>query len=306
MNCSTKFLLNQKLRHHNLNLYYPCGFSVEAETNCRIEQTISYFLNNYGKLAETHTFVLEYHDDVISAVCYRLLKVISAVLPNELNIVLYGRRRKTKEMVKGAKKISKFKLKRLKDYVYVSPFNPLYKVAGIDDIFKKLPTGIPLWFPMESFTPEQLKVLRLFYHVDYISNDIIEDKELTEQFDRWCCGAITSWLDNDFKFNDNLIDEYTETDIKIIYLTSDLEKNELLLREIEDTDSIVLYHFPDDINSKEHQMIIDQLKQYALFIKRHSNAIGNLNILNEIIIPIEDFIEFFNCNITEIKESPIE
>jgi len=123
MNVITKALLEAKLEHHNLNLFYPIGYGNEAETNMRIEQKISEFLNRYGKYAETHTFVLEYHDDIISAMCYRMLKVISA-MSTPINLVIYGKRRKTKDIVKGVKRIGNYRLKKLmkqEKAIYILP-----------------------------------------------------------------------------------------------------------------------------------------------------------------------------------------
>ena len=298
-------LLNAKIQHHNLNMLYPVGFGTDAEANCRIEQKISEFANTYGKLAETHTFILEYHDDIISAICYRMLKVFSAITP--INLVIYGKRRKTKDIVKEAKRIGRFKFNKLKkkgDIVYISPFNPLYQVALADDTFKELDSTISVWYPMKDFTPAQLQSIRLFYHIGYIKNDIIEDNEATNRLQRWCeCSSMyenKSWEDDNFCFDNNSPEGLT-----VVYLTSSLEKNNILLREVENTDDIVLYKLPEGIDDEAHDQIITQLKQYSLFVKRHSNALGYLNVLNKMDITIADYEKACHCEAKYINKGEI-
>lgn len=308
MNVITKALLEAKLEHHNLNLFYPIGYGNEAETNMRIEQKISEFLNRYGKYAETHTFVLEYHDDIISAMCYRMLKVISA-MSTPINLVIYGKRRKTKDIVKGVKRIGNYRLKKLmkqEKAIYISPFNPLYKVTDSKDIFRDFPNVT--WYPMKEFTPYQLKAIRLFYHLGYIKNDIIENDTIINNLQHWCeCSYAMenhAWENMSFHFNDNIIEPY-EGEIIVLFLTSSIEKNTILLREVEKTDSIVLYKFPDNIDDETHNKIITQLRQYSIFIKSHSNAYGYLNEVDK-GITIEDYQEFFGSHITILNENSIK
>lgn len=296
MNVVTKTLLKAKLEHYNLNMYYPCGFTLEAESNFYIQQKIKEFLNQYKDLTETHTFVLEYHDDILSLICYRMLKVISSF--SSFNLVIYGKVKRTKEMIKDVKKIHSIKLKRLikqNKIIYISPFNPLYKVAFSKDNFKKF--NIPIWYPIQNFTPAQLEAIRLFYHIGYIKNDIIEDKIVKNNLQYWCENSQicenNAWRD----ININLDNSPYKNDIIVLNLTSSIEKNKLLLQEIENTNSIVLYHLPEDINKNTYDQIVMQLKQFSLYIKRHTNAYGYLNILNEMDITINDYQEFFNCNI---------
>lgn len=298
-------LLNAKIQHHNLNMLYPVGFGTDAEANCRIEQKISEFANTYGKLAETHTFILEYHDDIISAICYRMLKVFSAITP--INLVIYGKRRKTKDIVREAKRIGRFKFNKLKkkgNIVYISPFNPLYQVALADDTFKELDSTISVWYPMKDFTPAQLQAIRLFYHIGYIKNDIIEDNEATNRLQRWCeCSSMyenRSWEDDNFCF-----DNSSPEGLTVVYLTSSLEKNNILLREVENTDDIVLYKLPEGVDDEVHDQIITQLKQYSLFVKRHSNAFGYLNILNKMDITIADYEKVCHCEAKYINRGEI-
>ena len=113
-----------------------------------------------------------------------------------------------------------------------------------------------------------------------------------------------AWENMSFHFNDNIIEPYEE-EIIVLFLTPSLEKNTILLREVEKTDSIVLYKFPDNIDDDTHDKIITQLRQYSIFIKRHSNAYGYLNEVDK-GITIEDYQEFFGSHITILNENSIK
>lgn len=305
MNAYLNAMLTAKLYHHNLNMYYPCGFDVEADCNWRIENLINDFLQSYKEELKTHTFILEYQDDTISMICYRMLKAISAIEP--INLIVYGKRRKTKKMMpKTQKRVGRLGLKRLmkkeENIIFISAFNPLYKVASSKNTFNIF--NYPTWSPIKSFTPDQLKTLRVFYHIDYIKNDIIDDKIITKSFQSWCENHLTgvsqnAWLDLSLPFSKEE-KTYNEDTIKVVSLTSDLEDNKILLQDVENTDAIVLYELPE-VDGYQHNQIIEQLRQYALFIKRHSNAVGYYNLIGN-GVNISDYQEILpNIKIEYIK-----
>lgn len=304
MNAYQKAMLIAKLQHHNLNMFYSCGFEPNADCNWRIEQLINSFLYTYKDKLETHTFILEYQDDTISLICYRMLKAISAIEP--INIILYGKCKKTKKLLpKEQKKIGRIglkrKLKKDNNIIFISSFNPLYKVASKE--FNSTNLGYDYWYPMKSFTPDQLKILRVFYHIDYIKNDIIDDKIYTKNFQSWCDNQLTGaagnpWLDMKFPF---IEEKYNCKRIIVVNLTSSLATNKLLLQAVENTDAIVLYKMPEVDNYKQKE-INEQLKQYALFIKYHSNTYGYYNIItNE--EQISNYSTFLNCEIDYLNEN---
>ena len=307
MNAYTRAMLTTKLQHHNLNMFYSVGFDINAECNWRIEQLINHFLIIYKDKLETHTFILEYQDDTISLICYRMLKAISAIAP--INIIIYGKCKKTKKLLpKEQKKIGRIRLKRrLKknnNVIFICPYNPLYKVASKE--FNSINLGYDSWYPMESFTPDQLKTLRVFYHIDYIENDIIDDKIYTKNFQSWCNNQLTGatnnpWLEMKFPFINN---KYNYNGINVVNLTSSLETNKILLQVVENMDSIILYNLPE-VDSYKQKEIIDQLKQYSLFVKNHSNAYGYYNVINNGVHP-SDYAEFLDCSINYINENDIE
>jgi len=73
--------------------------------------------------------------------------------------------------------------------------------------------------------------LRVFYHIDYIKNDIIDDKIYTKNFQSWCDNQLTGaagnpWLDMKFPFVE---EKYNCDRIIVVNLTSSLETNKLLL-----------------------------------------------------------------------------
>ena len=57
-----------------------------------------------------------------------------------------------------------------------------------------------------------------------------------------------------------------------------------------------------EVDNYKQKEINEQLKQYALFIKYHSNAFGYYNtIVNE--EQINNYKEFFNCEIEYLNEN---
>lgn len=311
MNAYQKAMLTAKVQHYNLNMFYPCGFEAEVECNWRIEQIINNFLQLYKNELETHTFILEYYDDTISMICYRMLKAISAISP--INLIIYGKCKKTKKMIpKDQKKIGSFrlnrKLKKDNNIIFISPFNPLYKVAQHKVIFNKF--NYPMWEPLSSFTPEQLKTLRIFYHIDYIKDDIIDDKLIAKNFQSWCENNLTginknAWLDIKLPFDDDKeINFYKSDKITVLKLTSSIEDNKILLREVENDDSILLYDVPP-LDTREYKEVMEQLKQFALFLKNHSNNFGYYNILGQ-GADLNEYKEFFNCQIKYIDIDTIK
>ena len=219
-----------KLKHYNLNLFYPREKdNISAETNLLIQHLFNHFSN---LIKNYQYFILEYHDDIISSICYRLLKAFSVY--NEINIFIYGKKKKTKKfLAKKQKRISFYKVKKLlknKKTLYISPFNPLYEVTKSKEKFKHFDTDI--WYPMKQFTYDNLLIAREFYHIGYLKNDLIEN-ELCKDFNNWCTNQknfyTESWVDYSelVPAQDNF-----NNLIYFLELCDDLEKNNKLLQKM--------------------------------------------------------------------------
>lgn len=295
------YVIKTKIKHHNLNMFYSCGYGYEFETNWRIQQVMNDFINTYKDKLETHTFILDYKDDVMSLIAFKLLKAINGVSP--FNLVLYGKKKKTKEMLpKEQKVIGEFGLKRLAkqgNIVIISAFNPLYQVVDKAEIFKHFDMDFKCWFNIkdqtfetfnviDKFTPAQLRLMRVFYHVGYIDGDFFDDKEFEQtiiNFQDWCDNKTTengcAWSDMDYSF---ISDKYRQDYIKLLYLTDNLEDDKILLQSVENEDCIVLYHISYIGNKEIEKQLEQMLKEYSLFISSHTNAPIGIIQANERIV----------------------
>lgn len=266
-----------KIKHYNLNLFYSRGVSPTAETNLLIQKIINNFINQCKTtFASKKIFILEYQDDLISLINYRMLYVCASIV--DMKILLLGKHKKTKkQLVKKQKFVSTWKAKRLikkGKAVYISAFNPLYKVVPNDKIFNILGADMT---PLESFTYENLCEARLFYHIGYVKNDILDTKE-AERFNEWCNNQNgtkeNTWILRAALLN--FIDIiYKEKDIHLIKLSDDLKLNEEILQSVQDLNGIFIY----DINNSGK--ITDEIKQqlisFSYYLKNSSNTYGYLN-----------------------------
>ena len=262
--------LDGKIKHYNLNLNYFKTKNEIAETNYYIQQQLNYFINNYSSMVDTHTFILEYHDDIISAICYRMLNAFSGALGFKL--LLCGRRRKTKEWInKKTKTISWWRAKRMlkKDKaVLISAFNPLYKVNNSKEIFNSFETN--QWNLVEKFTPAQLGLARIFYHIGYLKDDILES-EASAKFDEACREGDLSGYD----FIEGL-STFMNKNVYYIKLTNDLKKNEEVLNKLEEENGLFFYYYDEELKSTS----LEQVQTFGYFIQKSSNAYGYNNIID--------------------------
>lgn len=275
--------LNAKIKHFNLNLYYPISTNAVAETNWIIQQTLNNFLDKYGKYESTHTFILEYQDDILSVICYRMLQSLTSV--SNIRVNLFGKHKITKKYVKDAKFISKWKLNRLlkrENIIYISTFNPLYQVVKTDKIFKSFNMdNVIMTELINKFCYSHLLTAREFYHIGYIKNDLIEDSRCAD-FENWCCAGAAEnqrfnpkvWQDYELNF---VGADYDNDKIYVIKLTSDLKQNNIILQRMENEDAMFFYDIETDKLSLQHQ-ILSQIAQFSLYSQRHSNAPNYYNI----------------------------
>lgn len=279
--------LDGKIKHYNLNLNYFKTSNEVSETNYYVQQQLNYFISTYSSIVDTHVFILEYHDDIISATCYRMLKAFSGALGFKL--LLCGRRRKTKSWVdKKQKSISWWRAKRLlkKDKaVFISAFNPLYKVNNSKEIFNSFDTNE--WRPLEKFTPSQLGLIRIFYHIGYLKDDILES-DVSQVFDARCRDANLEQYDFIEGF-----DTFPDNEVYYINITNDLERNQKVLNRMEDKEGLFFYHHKQNLSDKT----IQQLKDFSYFIKNSSNAYGYNNDIDR--KTIKDIAYRLNATIKE-------
>lgn len=275
-----------KIIMYNLNLDYKIKeLSLENQTNMLINRQMNEFVKLYSGDTEK-TFIIDYKDDLISLICYRIVKNIQTVSGIKFNLLLSGKTRKTRKFIdKKEKRIPSFlvKSKMKKSNVFlISPINPIYKVLNEKTVFKKF--NCKVWKPMESFTPNEVLLSQVFYHIGYLKNEHIFEKKKKEVeiFQELCDGQVP------FEEEVSLLnlEKFTiyNKDISLVKLTNDDVVNERLLNEIEDFEGLIFYYWekrPEILTSFEN------------FIKIKANVSEYFNV-NQYTVPAQ-LIRDYHC-----------
>lgn len=266
---------NQLIQLYNMNLEYPIqNLSLESHTNYLINQQMNYFIKEF-KDDFSKLFVIDYKDDLLSLICYRIIKNLQEVSPFKFNIAIYGRTFRTKKLlVKKEKRISNWKLNKLiknNQVVIISPINPVYKVVNTGIEFNNF--NCPIWKPLNRFIPDQLKTAQVFFNIGYLPKDRIQlDKNLEiKEFNKLCNRTNNLFeIPNNIKYN---------KDITLIKLTGNNNIDQELLNRIEDVDGLIFYFY-------ESEFCPMLYSDFSIYIKNKVN-IPFENNTNEYDIPIE-------------------
>lgn len=264
-------ILDMKIKQYNLNLDYPYVDNVLVQTNNLINSIVNEFLNCYIDNKKINTFIIEYQDDLISIICYRMLKSLLNVA--NFNLLICGKHHKTKKLLdKKQKFISKHKMKKLHDKnnaLIISVFNPLYNVVESQKNFDNF---LNKWQPMKSFTPIEIEQAQIFYHIGYIKNDIYNDDRV-KSFSDW---TLAQDKDKFFGYDPTFVSSnYNNDKIHLIKLTNNLENNSKVLNEVEKEDGLFFYSLNVEPDHKE--IVKQQLSEFAYYLKNKSNAYGHFN-----------------------------
>lgn len=270
-----------KIEMFNLNLDYPIdNLSIENQTNLLINKK----MNEINCLIEKNkdkVIVLDYKDDLISLICYRMLKNVQSICNFPLFIT--GKRNRTKEYIKKEKRIGKIKLNNFlkkNQCIIIQPFNPIYKVADIKVIFKEFTCNT--FYPVETFTPEEFKTAQIFYHIGYIKKDPIQlNSNIIEDFNNFCC-----YKDNNFC---KAAAPRINTKIDMVWLTGIIEKDCQILQEVENSENLVFYFYNKDIIYP-----IKLISEFSQYVQNKANIPNETNINNYIMVD-----ELFEKYITE-------
>lgn len=236
------FTTNQLIHLYNMNLEYAIpNFNLEQHTNYLINQQMNYFVKEFEQ-DQNKLFVLDYKDDLLSVICYRIIKNLQEVSPFKFNIAICGKRTNTKKLlVKGEKRITNWGLERKikkNQVVIISPFNPLYEVANTGIKFNNF--NCTIWKPLSRFIPEQIKTAQVFYNIGYLPKDKIQiDRNADIMEFNSFCNRTQNFLEipNNLKYN---------KDITLVKLTGDNVIDQDLLSQVEDFDGLVFYFYTCD------------------------------------------------------------
>lgn len=154
-----------KIIYNYLDLDYPNNLiTYENQTNKTVCKIMNNFIDTYKNDFNKKKFILMYQDDIYSLIAYNILKNIQGIY--NFNLKIYGKRKNTKKYIKKNEFINFFKLKRIKqkDIVYISCFNPIYKVKNSQILFKELSLN-NCYKIIDKFTPSQFDILTEFYSI---------------------------------------------------------------------------------------------------------------------------------------------
>ena len=157
--------ISYKIIYNYLNLDYPNGLiSYSDQTNKTICKIMNDFINIYKNDFDFKTFILVSQDDIYSLIAYNILKNIQGMY--KFNLKIIGKRKNTKEFIKKNNFINKFKLKKIKqdNIIYISCFNPIYKVKNNKNTFKELRAN-NCYNIIDKFTPLQFQIISEFYAI---------------------------------------------------------------------------------------------------------------------------------------------
>lgn len=275
----------RKILMYDLNLEYPIpGFSLEAQTNWLINRRMNEFEYLYKDMPE-RIFILDYKDDLLSLICYRMLKNLQSICKFNFQILIMGKTKRTRQYIKNEKKIHPFFAKKYwkekNNCVIVQPVNPLYNVLGMEKVFNDFPCKT--WTPLTCFTPEQLKASQIFYHIGYIKKDKIQlNSAEIEAFNNFLNGMNNEWCKGlNFKYEKN---------IAAVKLTNNIEKDSALLSEIESYDGLVFYFYDEQFPQ------ILSAPEFSTYVSNKANIPGDNNI-NNMEIPYYIYHNFSSCRI---------
>lgn len=278
MNADNNIL--HKIIYNYLNLDYPNGLiSYSDQTNKTICKVMNDFINTYKNDFDSKNFILIYQDDIYSLITYNILKNIQGIY--NFNLKIFGKRKKTKKYIKKNNFINKFKIKKIKqdDIIYISCFNPIYKVKNKKNVFKELRTN-NYYNLIDKFTPLQFQIISEFY--------AIKDEKLLQEFKqdyfldfKWFTlheGTFQNNFDTDIfnneYFNNIFKNEFNKTNIYIIKLNGN-ENDFPLFDYLRNIDGINLYFF-DNKN-------LNFLQTNLNFYINPKNAIKNYNSNNYLL-----------------------
>lgn len=230
----------RKLILYDLNLKYPIeNWTVEGQTNWLINKKMNAFEFQYKNSSE-RIFIIDYKDDLLSLICYKMLKNIQAICQFKFQIYILGKTFNTKKYLGKDKKISHLRtniLQKKKQCVVVQPVNPLYNVIDNRKRFKNF--LCPTWKPLIDFTPEQIQTSQIFYHIGYLKKDKIQfNNEKIISFMKFLNGENDEWSKDYFLLYVN--------NLALVKLTGKIEEDQELLRKIEDYKGLVFYYYEEE------------------------------------------------------------
>lgn len=252
--------------YHSLNLDYPQnGLSAESQTNALINQIMVRFISKYKDDFNNKYVILESQNDTLTLLAYTLLKNIQVIEPFQL--LIFGKRHYLKKYIRKQKIKEKFiakkqfdKLNQNNKVIFVSCYNPIYKVVNKKNNFNKNDNTFEI---LKDFTPKEIQISNNFYNIKITRNDIKFSKNsLIKQYDIFCNGFLE--IKSDLLPFEIYNKKYPIYIVK--FYENDMDKNKEILDTIVETDGMVFYYCE---KSEDKYPILSS--NFQFFLKNKSN-----------------------------------
>lgn len=282
--------MNNLIALYNLNLDYRIEkLTLDEQTNILINN-IFQEINIDTKKNNITTYIIEYNDDILSVLCYKILVTLRSML--KFNLYLTNKPKKYKDYIdKNEVILSKRKLKKIvpEETIVISTYNPIYKVLEIASHSNKYEfDNFKRWKLIKDFTYNEIITALKFYHTN------IDFEEYNEYFT-----LEKVDLNKDLTKIPNLDYNYNK-EIVLVKFGETIDYNLKLLNDIEQDDRLVFYY----ITNEKQKEILES--EYIYYVNRAINRPNSYNINSvaaALIVDKFDKIRFVgNWSDTDIKE----
>lgn len=153
------------------NINCPIYQDEVKNTDLAISKIMSKFLTEYTiKIRQRYTFILDYRNDIFSLLAYSIIKNCISVSHLDIDIRYLGDLKTDieKKYFRDIKPIGIKKATKMKKAILITGFNPICNVVNFGYFSKHF---IDIFNPLESFTPNNLKMIQDYYY----SNEDFKD-----------------------------------------------------------------------------------------------------------------------------------
>ena len=260
-------------RQYYIKKYNNLG--LEIQTNQYIQNRMNILVSYLKNHKNIKYIILDYKDDMLSYINYSIVSNCFQFLNNNYKLLFFGKIKKTKDYIynyKQDKILNKFNYKKyINNSLYISGFNPMYKVNDSLKISNKFPLKLNLINLMSS---DEIRCSLDFFQVK--NNNYSKDSyefQSSIPFKLY----TSKCLNTTYKIPELIDLEDNNIKYNIFHISKNLSEEELnnIINNINSLlpEEIVLYYIEDD-------MTIDDLFLNPIYLRvnQSSHAPNNFNI----------------------------
>lgn len=260
-------------RQYYIKKYSNLG--LEIQTNQYIQNRMNILVSYLKNHKNIKYIILDYKDDMLSYINYSIVSNYFQFLNNNYKLLFFGKIKKTKDYIynyKQYKILNKFNYKKyINNSLYISGFNPMYKVNDTLKISNKFPLKLNLINLMSS---DEIICSLDFFQVK--NNNYSKDSyefQSSVPFKLY----TSKCLNTTYKIPELIDLEDNNIKYNIFHISKNLSEEELnnTINNINSLlpEEIVLYYIEDD-------MTIDDLFLNPIYLRvnQSSHAPNNFNI----------------------------